>query len=72
MSALDQTVQTQLESIQAQLGMSLADVAELVKRTGLTRQGDIRWMLEREYGIKHGDAKMLVSVLFESHQQVAI
>lgn len=69
MKALDHTNQTKLDSIQTQLGMSLNDVADVVKRTGLTRPGDIRWMLEREYGIKYEDAKMLVTILFESHSQ---
>lgn len=72
MSNLDHAVQTQLESIQTQMGMSLEDVAKLVRRTGLTRQNDIRWMLQREYGIKHDEAKMLVSALFEAHLQVAM
>lgn len=71
MNVLDRTNQTQLESIQAQLGMSLSDVADIVKRTGLTRQNDVRWMLEREYGIKYEDARMLVAILFESHLQAA-
>lgn len=72
MSNLNLAVQTQLESLQAQMGMSIEDVADIVKRTGLTRQNDIRWMLQREYGIKHEEAQMLVSVLFESHLKVAI
>lgn len=72
MSNLNLAVQTQLESLQAQMGMSIEDVADIVKRTGLTRQNDIRWMLQREYGIKHEEAQMLVTVLFESHLKVAI
>ncbi|MCL4267964.1 MAG: hypothetical protein KJZ72_00395 [Anaerolineales bacterium] len=72
MSNLNLAVQTQLESLQTQMGMSIEDVADIVKRTGLTRQNDIRWMLQREYGIKHEEAQMLVSVLFESHLKVAI
>jgi hypothetical protein len=67
MNAFDRAPQSQLESVQAQLGMSLDDVADIVKRTGLTRPGDIRWMLEREYRIKHEDAKMLVAALMETH-----
>jgi hypothetical protein len=72
MSNLNLAVQTQLESLQTQMGMSIEDVADIVKRTGLTRQNDIRWMLQREYGIKHEEAQMLVSALFESHLKVAI
>lgn len=60
-----QTVPSVLETLQARLGMSLDDVAEIVKRTELAGHKDIRWMLQREYGIKHGDAELLVNALFE-------
>lgn len=66
MERLDKVVQTQLDNIQAKLGMSLNDMADIIKRTGLARHNDIRWMLQREYGIDHEDAKMLVNALFES------
>lgn len=72
MSDLNSTVQAQLESIQSRLGMSLEDAAKLVNRTGLTRHNDIRWMFQREYGIKHEEAKMLVTALFEPQSQTAI
>lgn len=72
MSNLNLAVQIQLESLQTQMGMSIEDMADIVKRTGLTRQNDIRWMLQREYGIKHEEAQVLVSALFESHLKVAI
>lgn len=72
MSDLSPTIQAQLEAIQSQLGMSLEDAAKLVKRTGLTRENDIRWMFQREYRIRHEDAQMLVTALFKSHFQAAI
>ncbi len=71
MERLDKVVQTQLDNIQAKLGMSLNDMADIIKRTGLARHNDIRWMLQREYGIDHEDAKMLVNALFESQAQGA-
>ncbi|WKZ41329.1 MAG: DUF4287 domain-containing protein [Anaerolineales bacterium] len=71
MERLDKVVQTQLDNIQAKLGMSLNDMADIIKRTGLARHNDIRWMLQREYGIDHEDAKMLVNALFESQVQGA-
>lgn len=72
MSDFDSTVRAQLESIQSRLGMSLEDATKLVQRTGLTRPSDIRWMFEREYGIKHEEAKMLVTALFAPTSQAAI
>ncbi|MCL4274016.1 MAG: DUF4287 domain-containing protein [Anaerolineales bacterium] len=71
MERLDKFVQTQLDNIQAKLGMSLNDMADIIKRTGLARHNDIRWMLQREYGIDHEDAKMLVNALFESQVEGA-
>lgn len=69
MEHLDQVVQTHLENIQARLGMSLNDMADIVRRTGLEKHTDIRWMIQREYGIDHEDAKLLVTALFESQAQ---
>lgn len=71
MERLDKVVQTQLDNIQAKLGMSLNDMADIIKRTGLARHNDVRWMLQREYGIDHEDAKMLVNALFESQARGA-
>jgi hypothetical protein len=69
MERLDQVVQTQLDNIQAELGMSLNDMADIVRRTGLEKHSDIRWMIQREYGIGYEDAKILVNALFESQAQ---
>ena len=69
MEHLDKVSQTPLDVIQAKLGMSLDDMAEIVKRTGLAKHSDIRWMLQREYGIAHEDARILVNALLESQAQ---
>ena len=69
MDSLQKVVQPPLDIIQAKLGMSLADMADIVKRTGLAKHSDIRWMLQREYGIDHEDARMLVNALLESQMQ---
>jgi hypothetical protein len=65
MEHLEKVIQTPLDVIQAKLGMSLGDMAEIVKRTGLAKHSDIRWMLQREYGIDHEDARILVNALLE-------
>lgn len=72
MSTLDRVTPNSLESIQDQIGMSIEDAAELVRRTGLTQRHDISWMFQREYRIKYDDAKMLVAALFDSHLQVTV
>lgn len=65
MNSLDTALQTQLETIQDKLGMPLADLADIIKRTKLTRHDAIRAMLVREYGLGYYDAKAIVSAIFD-------
>ncbi len=65
MNSLDATLQTQIETIQDKLGMPLAELADIIKRTKLTRHDAIRAMLVREYGLGYYDAKAVVSAIFD-------
>jgi hypothetical protein len=65
MNSLDTAIQIQLETIQAKLGMPLNELADIIKRTKLTRHDAIRSMLVREYGLGYYDAKAIVSAIFE-------
>lgn len=65
MNQLDAAVQSQIETIQAKLGMPLDELADIIKRTKLTRHDAIRAMLVREYGLGYYDAKAIVSAIFE-------
>ena len=60
-----QTIPMQVNEIEAKTGKSLAELAEVVKRTGLTDPSKIRWMLQREYRIAYDEAKTLVQAMFE-------
>jgi len=53
-------VATQLANLEARSGRTLAELATLVKPSGLTRHGEVRDMLKRELGMGHGDANLLV------------
>ena len=55
----------QVNEIEAKTGKSLAELADIVKRTGLTDPGKIRWMLQREYRIRYNEAKMIVQAILE-------
>lgn len=66
MISTTQPIPMQVNEIEAKTGKSLAELAEVVKRTGLTDQSKIRWMLQREYRIGYGEAKMLVQAMFEN------
>jgi len=60
MSSLEKTAQTQLEDIQEKTGHSLEELADIIKRTGLTTHSEVRAMLQREYALSYSDATVLV------------
>lgn len=66
MSSLDKAVQTQLDNIQKKTGKSLSELAAFVKKSGLSKHGEIRDMLKEKLGLGHGDANMLVHHVFKS------
>jgi len=66
MSSLDKAVQTQLANIQKKTGMSLKELSDLVKKSGLSKHGEIRDMFKEKLGLGHGDANALVHAVFES------
>ena len=66
MSSLDQAVQTQINNIQKKTGMSLDELSAIVKKSGLSKHGEIRDMLKEKLGLGHGDANTLVHVVLQS------
>jgi len=66
MSSLDKAVQTQLANIQKKTGMSLKELSAFVKKSGLSKHGEICDMLMDKLGLGHGDANALVHAVFES------
>lgn len=66
MSSVDQAVQTQLNNIEKKTGKSLAELAALVKNSGLSKHGEIRQMLIDTLGMGYGDANSLVHYIQQS------
>ena len=66
MDSIDKAVQTQLNNIQKKTGMSLAELSAFVKKSGLSKHGEIRDMLKEKLGLGHGDANTLVHVVLKS------
>jgi hypothetical protein len=66
MSSLDKAVQTQIDNIQKKTGKSLDQLAAIVKKSGLTKHGEIRDMLKEKLELGYGDANTLVHVVFKS------
>jgi hypothetical protein len=71
MSSLDKSIQTQLDNIQKKTGKSLDELALIVRKSGLTKHGEIRDYLKRELGLGHGDANLLVHFVLQSDGQRA-
>ena len=66
MSSLDKAVQTQIDNIQKKTGKSFAELTAIVKKSGLSKHGEIRDYLKRELGLGHGDANSLVHAVLKS------
>ena len=71
MSSLDKAFQTQIDNIQKKTGKSLGELAAIVRKSGLTKHGEVREYLKRELGLGHGDANALVHAVLQSDGQRA-
>lgn len=71
MSDLDKAVATQLANIEKRTGKTLAELAAIVKGSGLAKHGELRDMLKRDLGMGHGDANTLVHHVLKSDGQSA-
>jgi hypothetical protein len=71
MSSLDQARETQLKNIQAKTGKTLAQLRAHIQKSGLTKHGEIRAMLMRDFGLGYGDANSLVHFAQQSDGQSA-
>ena len=71
MSTLDEARQTQLDNIQKKTGKSMGELTALVRKSGLSKHGEIRDYLKKELGLGHGDANALVHAVLQSDGQRA-
>jgi hypothetical protein len=71
MSSLDQARNTQLKNIEAKTGKSLAELGEVIERSGLTKHSEIRDMLRNKYELGYGDANALAHFAKASDGQSA-
>ena len=63
---MDKALATQLANIEKRTGKSLAELAAIVRASGLARHGELRDMLKRDLGMGHGDANTLVHHVLKS------
>jgi predicted transport protein len=71
MADLDKALATQLANIEKRMGKSLAELSAIVKKSGLTKHGELVSMLKTKHGMGHGDANTLVHTVLKSDGQSA-
>ncbi len=71
MTDVAKAMATQLANIEKRSGKSLAELAQIVQTSGLSKHGEIRDMLKRDLGLGHGDANTLVHHVLKSDGQSA-
>jgi hypothetical protein len=64
---VDKALATQLENIQKKTGKSLGQLDTILKKSGLSKHGELRDLFKRDLGLGHGDANTLVHALLKSH-----
>lgn len=69
MTDVAKAMATQLANIEKRSGKSLAELAQIIQTSGLSKHGEIRDMLKRDLGLGHGDANMLVHHVLKSDGQ---
>ena len=63
---MDKATATQLENLQKRSGKSLTQLTAIIRKSGLTKHGEIRDMLKRDLDMGHGDANSLVHIVLKS------
>ena len=63
MGDIDKALATQLGNIEKRTGKTLAQLAKVVRGSGLSKHGELVAMLKRDLGMGHGDANTLVHIV---------
>ncbi len=60
MSSLDKASETHLKNIESKTGKNLAELRQVIAKSGLEKHSEIRDMLREMFGLGYGDANSLV------------
>ena len=67
----DKALATQMANIEKRSGKTLAELKTIVKKSGLSKHGELVKMLKTTLGMGHGDANMVVHLALKSDGQSA-
>jgi len=67
MSIVDKAFETQIKNIQTKTGKTLEQLGAILRKSGLTKHGELRDFAKRELGLGHGDANTLVHTCLKSN-----
>jgi len=70
-NVVDKATETQLKNTQTRTGKTLDELYALIRKSGLTKHGEIRDLLKRDLGLGHGDANALAGAFLRSGGQGA-
>jgi hypothetical protein len=65
-NVVDKATESQLKNIQTRTGKTLDELYALIRKSGLTKHGEIRDLLKRDPGMGHGDANALAGAFLKS------
>jgi hypothetical protein len=71
MNVVDHATATQLKNIQTRTGKTLDELYALIRKSGLTKHGEIRDLLKCDLGLGHGDANALAGAFLKSDSRGA-
>jgi hypothetical protein len=71
MNSADKALETQLKNMQARTGKSLDELFAIIRKSGLTKFGEIREMLKQDLAMGHGDANTLVHAYVAANTEPA-
>ena len=63
MTDYDKAADTMLRNIEAQTGKTMAQLGQVMAKSGLTKHGELRTMLMEKFGLGHGHANMVVHTI---------
>jgi len=70
-NVVDKATETQLKNIQTRTGKTLDELYALIRKSGLTKHGEIRDLLKRDLSMGYGDANALAGAFLKSDGQGA-